>query len=295
MTIDELNRELVEAYSINNLNRISLTLINLFRDRQFSVLQRITEIIREFVRIEISDTGKGFSKLMMLYHPDRAIYHVNEINRLTAQDNFDGLMMYSHILRLEQIEEIASTAESLEDIDYSPVYEWDFDTEGFSIVYYNRPSSPFRIRTSSRKRSYNLFDALKIREYGDTDIELPSNYLTDTEELELSSWSINDLEGVQFCINATVIDLSNNRITDLSPLAGLSLIEDLDLSDNRIRDIDILSNLVNLRCLKLTNNRINDISSLLDLDKLEYAELSGNKINDDQLILLKNRGVFVDY
>lgn len=295
MTIKELNSELLKAYSINNLNRISLTLITLFRDRQFSVLQKITEIIRDFVNIKISDTGKGFSKLMMLYHPDRAVYHINEINRLTALNNFDGLLMYSHILRMESIEEIAASIDSMEDIDYSPVYEWDFETEGFNIIYDSRPYKPFLIKTSTRKRSYNFFDALKIREYGDTDIELPSYYLTEMEDFELSSSSITDLEGVQFCLHATVMDLSNNGIVDLSPLAGLLNIEELDLSDNRIKDIDTLSNLINLRCLKLMNNFISDISPLLELDKLEYADLSGNKIDRDQLMLLKNRGVYVDY
>ncbi|HKK42046.1 MAG TPA: leucine-rich repeat domain-containing protein, partial [Bacteroidales bacterium] len=202
---------------------------------------------------------------------------------------------YSHILRLERIEEIAVSFDLSDDIDYSPVYEWDFETEGFHIIYDNAPSGPFRIKTRTRKRSCNFFDALKIREYGDTDIELPSNYLTDTEELELSSWAINDLDGVQFCINATVIDLSNNRITDLSPLAGLSLIEELDLSDNRISDIDTLSNLLNLKNLMLANNSVKDISPLLDLDKLEYVDFSGNKISDDQIILLKERNIYVEF
>ncbi len=295
MTIKELNRELLEAYSINNLNRISLTLITLFREKQFSALQKISGIISDFVNIEISDTGKGFSKLMMLYHPDRAVYHINEINRLTTLNNFDGLIMYSHILRLERIEEIAVSFDLSDDIDYSPVYEWDFDTEGFHIIYDSAPAGHFRIKTRTRKRSCNFFDALKIREYGDTDIDLPAYYLTETEEFELSSSSINDLEGVEFCIHAITLDLSNNRISDISPLSGLLNIEELDLSDNRISDIDTLSNLLNLKNLLLANNSVKDISSLLELNKLEYVDLSGNKIDNKQVLLLKDRGIIVDY
>jgi hypothetical protein len=100
-TITELNKKLQEAYSIKNLNHISLTLINLFKNKQYSVLQKITEIIGDYVNIKVTDDGKGFSKFMMLYHPDRASIHLNEINKLTEQNNFDALLAYSHILKLE--------------------------------------------------------------------------------------------------------------------------------------------------------------------------------------------------
>jgi len=124
MTIKELNQKLIEAYTIKNLNNISLTLIKLFKNQQYSVLQKISEIISDYVNIKITDEGKGFSKFMLLYHPDRASFHLNEINRLTEQNNFDALLEYSHIFKLERIEEIAASLHSYEDIDYSPVYDW---------------------------------------------------------------------------------------------------------------------------------------------------------------------------
>ncbi len=295
MTIKELNRELLEAYSINNLNRISLILITLFRDRQYSILQKISEIISEYVDIKISNSGKGFSGLMMLYHPDRAIFHINEINRLTLQDDFEALLSYSHILKLERIEEIANSLESYEDIDYSPVYEWDFETEGFHIVYDIHPKKVIRTRTTTKLTGYTFYDAIKIREYGDTEFEFPPYYLEDIEEFELSSSDITDLDGIQFCIHATSIDLSNNRITDLAPLFNLNNLEELDLSDNEIGYIDVLGNLRNLKSVLLSNNYIDDISPLFDLEKLEYTDLSGNKIDIDQINRLIEKGICVDF
>jgi Leucine-rich repeat (LRR) protein len=295
MTIKELNKELLDAYTVNNLNKISLTLINLFNAGQYSVLRKISEIISDYINIEISDDGKGFSKFMMLYHPDRAVFHINEINRLTVQNNFDSLLMYSHILRLERIEEIANSLESYEEIDYSPVYDWDFETEGFNIVYDIQPKKIIKTRTTTRLIGYTFYDAIKIRECGDTEIEFPPYYLEDIEEFELSSSDIIDLDGVQFCIHATTIDVSNNRITDLSPLIDLAKLEKLDLSDNEIGDIDVLSNLRNLKSVLLSNNNIDDISPLFGLEKLEYAELSGNKINIEQINRLMDQGVCVDF
>ena len=150
MTIAELNKELLEAYTVDNLNKISLTLINLFKSKQYSILQKIAEMLSDFVDIEITNDGKGFSRFMMLYHPDRASFHINEINKLTERNNFSDLLNYSHILKLERIEEIASSLNSYEDIDYAPVYDWDFETEGFSVVYDNQPIEIIKTKTKTK-------------------------------------------------------------------------------------------------------------------------------------------------
>jgi Leucine-rich repeat (LRR) protein len=295
MTIKELHQDLLEAYTVSNLNTISLTLINLFKTQQFSVLQKISEIINDFVNVKIADNGKGFSKLMMLYHPDRAGYHVTEINKLREENNFDGLLGYAHILRLERIEEIASTFNNFEDIDYKPVYEWDLETEGFTIINVNQPAEPVRTKTHTKLIGYNFYDALKLREYGDMDAEYLSYYLEEIEEFELSSSDVNDLDGVQFCIHAKTIDVSDNRITDLSPLIGLNDLEVLDLSDNQVGIIDELSFLKNLKSVLLSNNYIEDISPLFELTNLEYVELSGNRIDIEQINKLAETGVTVDF
>ena len=295
MTITELNQKLTEAYTVSNLNNISLTLINLFRDQKYSVLQKISEIISDYVDIKITDEGKGFSKFMMLYHPDRAGYHIKEINRLTEQNNFDALLEYSHILKLERIEEIAASLNSYEDIDYAPVYDWDINTEGFSIVDDSQQDEYVKIKTNTKLIGYSFYDAIKIREYGDTEVEYPSFYLEDIEEFELSSSDIIDLDGVQYCINAKIIDVSDNRITDLMPFIGLRNLEELNLSDNQIGYIDVLSSLKSLKIVRLSNNYIEDISPLFELGKLEYVELSGNKVDIEQINKLTELGITVDY
>jgi Leucine-rich repeat (LRR) protein len=292
MTIKELQQKLQEAYSLKNLNNISLTLINLYKNQQYSILQKITAIISDTIEIEITADGKGFSKLMMLYHPDRSIYYLNEINKLTAQNDFDGLLEHAHILKLERIEEIANTLDSYEDIDYSPVYEWDLETDGFLII--NENDNVIH-DVNPKSKEYDFYDAVKIRQYGTTKIEFPTYYLEDFEEFELSFSDINDLDGVQFCKHATSIDLSNNHINDLSPLIGLSGMQELNVSDNRIGNIDALSNLTNLKIVYLANNCIDDISPLFELGKLEYADLSGNKIPTEQINKLLELGVKVDY
>ena len=293
MTITDLQKKLEEAYSIGNLNNISLTLINLYKNEQFPILQKIVEIISDFVDIEISTEGKGFSKLIKLYHPDRSNYYLNEIRKLADDNNFDGLLDYSHILKLERIEEISNSLNSFVDIDYSPVYDWDMETDGFTII---RDNENNQSKTHSKRiREYDFYDAIKIRHYGQTDIEFPSYYLEDIDEFELSSSNINDLDGVQFCIHAKTMDLSNNRIVDLTPLNGLVGLEELNLADNLIGDIDALANLINLKSVNLSNNRIEDISPLLELEKLEYVDLTGNPNLSAQIRSLTDLDITVDY
>jgi hypothetical protein len=295
MEIQKLREILLEAYATNNLNNITLTLLNLYKTQQYKVLQKVAEIINDFVSVTINDDGKGFSKLIMLYHPDRAGYHIKEINRLAVENNFDSLLEYSHILKLERIEEIAVSLRSYEDIDYSPVYDWDMETEGFTIINDNEPVEIIKTKTNTELIGYAFYDAIKIREYGHTDIEYPSIYLEDIEEIELSSSDINDLDGVQFCINVKTIDVSNNRISDLTPLFGLTNLEELNLSDNQIGYIDGISNLVNLKSIRLSNNYIEDIYPLFELKMLEYADLTENKVDLEQVKALIESGVTVDY
>lgn len=291
MNITELHTSLKEAYSIDNLNGISLTLIQLYKNKKFSVLHKIGEMISDYVKIEISETGKGFSQFMFLYHPDRCSFHINEIDQLTEKGDYAGLLNYMHILRLERIEEIANSLNSYEDIDYSPVYEWDFNANGFSVI------NDFDIKEQpqSEVAACNFYDAIKLRVFENVEMEFPFYYLEDLDELELSASGIGDLEGVEFCKHVKNLDLSDNTISDISLLFGLSALEDLNLSDNKVECIEVLSNLVSLKSVNLASNNITDISPLFELGKLDYVDLTGNRIIEKQVAELMGLGVSVDF
>lgn len=111
----------------------------------------------------------------------------------------------------------------------------------------------------------------------------------------MSSYGINDLDGIQLCVRARSMNLSNNKITDLMPLIELKELEELDLSDNEVGFIDDIGNLKQLRSIMLSNNYIEDITPLFGLEKLEYANLTGNNIDPDQVEQLSEMGVTVDF
>ncbi len=293
MEILTLKNNILEAYSAENLNKISAILLSYYKNQQFGSLQKIADIISDFVPVEIDENGKGFSKLMLLYHPDRGEFHRTEITKLAEADNFDALLNYSHILKLERLEEISALIESFEDIDYSPVYAWDFDSEGFTVKSETGQKLKNETLNTRKNKLVTFYEAIKIRQYGHTKISFPAYYLEDIDEFEMASSDINDLDGIQYCLHAVNVDLSDNFIDDLRHLENLGMIEMLNLSDNRIADIDSLEYLINLRELNLANNRIHDISPLFSLENLEFVDLSGNKIAPASLRKLSDKGINV--
>jgi Leucine-rich repeat (LRR) protein len=295
MEIQTLKNNLLESYTTANLNIISVVLLDLYKNQQFGTLQKIADLLSDFIQIEIDENGKGFSKMMLLYHPDRGEFHRTEIVKLAETGNFDALLNYSHILKLERIEEMASVLESLEDIDYSPVYAWDFGDDGFTIKSDSGQKQNSGNLNNRKNKAVTFYEAVKIRQYGHTKISFPAYYLEDIDEFEFVESDIDDLDGIQYCIHAVNVDLSGNRIADLRLLENLGMIEMLNLSDNRITDIDPLEYLTNLRELNLANNLIQDISPLFSLEKLEFVDLSGNQVPSVQIAKLRELVTTVEF
>ena len=290
---DELSIRLLEAWSDANLNKIARNLIRLYQEKEFEKLNVISGLISQWLEIVIEPDGKGFSKIISLYHPDRGDYYRNQISAAAHRHDVQVLSQLEHIFVIQDIEEIAANLESYEDIDYVPEYVWDVENKGFSYFNVNEKKH----RTKSRKPTlggYTFYDAVKIRHSGDIESEFPTYYIKDMDEIEMSDSEIDDLDGVELCIHTLILDLSFNRITDLSSLKNLNRLIELNLANNQIVNIDALANMHHLRYIDLSNNSIKDVSPLIEIERLKYANLSGNKIPMAQVNELRDRGVTVD-
>lgn len=291
---DDLSARLLEAWSEPNLNKIARNLIVLYKENQFEKLNVISGMISEWVEIKIEPDGKGFSKIISLYHPDRGESYRSQISVAAETRNAQLLARFEHIFVIQDIEEIAASIECYEDIDYHPEYEWDVQGSGFS--YFQDKGKKSRSRSQkSRSCGYTFYDAVKIRQYGDTKIEFPTYYLEEMDEMELSECDIDDLDGVEYCIHTLSMDLSLNRITDVTPLSNLTGLQELNLSNNKIGYIDALAFLQQLKSVDLSFNSIDDISPLFEIETLEFADLTGNKIPPGQIQELQDLGVTVEF
>ncbi len=289
---ESLSAELLEAYSEANLNKITRNLIRLYKGKEFEKLNIIAGMLSEWVEISIDSEGKGFSKIISLYHPDRGEFYRSKIAESTRQNDSKTLEKFCHIFVIQDIEEIAANIESFEDIDYHPEYVWDADSAGFGFHRNNRKKA--HAQPQKHFDGYTFYEAIQIRQYGDTETSFPTYYLEDMDEVELSESEISDLDGAEYCIHTFSMDLSGNLITDLSPLSTLRQLQELNLSGNKLSYIDALGNLQQLRSVDLSNNTIDDISPLFEIPALEYANLSGNRVPMSQICELRELGVVVD-
>ena len=85
----------------------------------------------------------------------------------------------------------------------------------------------------------------------------------------------------------TSLHLSNQNISDITPLTELTELRGLFLFDNNITDISPLSGLKKLNGLNLCNNKISDITPLISLKNLRILGLAGNPIPNDHLQMIK--------
>jgi len=113
---------------------------------------------------------------------------------------------------------------------------------------------------------------------------------------------VNDAN-LQGCLNQQFASTGNDdpdSITLLAcpaagieSIAGISVLknlEQLELSDNGISDLSPLRGMASLRVLSIRNNRINNISPIFSLPLLRFVALQGNtSINCSQLDTLQEK------
>lgn len=95
---------------------------------------------------------------------------------------------------------------------------------------------------------------------------------------------IANLAGLEHCKAVQLLDLGNNEIVDVSPIAGLTLLQSLTLSRNKIESIGPLKELARMQLLDLSENQLKDISPIAQMTNLRTLYLSKNKIEDIKLI-----------
>ena len=293
MNIKELYNELKEAYSDKNLNAITGKLIELYKSKNYGRIREIANKIAKYITIDEEKDAKCFSKLIVLYHPDKGELHRKSIKKHFSENNLESLIKYSHILQLKEIEKTVVTTID-ESVDYHPQYAWE-NNEKEGYYFYDEDEISTEHKSDSEQYEKSFYNEIKFRQYGDLSIDFPPHYLEDIEEFELAQSGIELLDGVEYCKHVVTFDLSDNRITDISELSTLSRLEELYLRNNQIGYIDALSNLFELKIVDLSNNQIDDISPLFELENLEYINIIGNKIPVNQIKKLKEKDIIVMY
>ena len=299
MKNSELYEKLKASYTHDNLQKITCKIIALYKNKQYSAIDTVLHAVAEQLQEKTGHQGKSFYKLMMVYHPDRLNYYLGEIEKYHSANDTEQLLRFSHIftaLELEQSLIVLKSSQSQSD-PYRDIWENDeTNFGGYDETEFEEEAPEEYLDEFEEMVPHNtFFTVFKRQMYGNINIELPSYYLEDIDTLDLAGCGIDDLDGIKHCKHLVALDLSNNRITDISELASLFLLQEIYLAGNRIGYIDALSFLNNLRVIELSNNNIDDLSPLFALEHLEYVSVVGCRIPAKQLNVLRKKGVMVIY
>ncbi|MBL9170705.1 MAG: leucine-rich repeat domain-containing protein [Verrucomicrobiales bacterium] len=128
----------------------------------------------------------------------------------------------------------------------------------------------------------NLESAVRryVFEKRDTDKPIVEADVVNLSTLEARGLGITNLAGLEKCRSLALIDLSRNRIKDVSALKGLGMLQSLTLSDNALEDIAPLASLPSLQYLELSRNRLKTLEAVRGLTNLNALYASSNRIAD---------------
>lgn len=292
MDIEELYRNLKDVYTAENLNLISGRIIQMFKEHQYDALRAIQQLVNEYTPCAEEKASRIFSRLIMFYHPDRLNQSIKQLEKAYREGDFEMLFSMSHILQLVNLEpEQVRVSSIITDEDLSEEFGWDGSDDAYS--YFMDPEEDADLDEEFESMHPSFLTALKRRVYGNLNVDFPVYLLEDLEEIEMSSYELETLDGIESCRYVKVVDLTNNNLTDLTELGHLRQVERLYLANNHIGMIDVLSNLLVLQVLDISYNDVDDLAPLFDLQYLSYLNVMGNRVPAWQLEKLQLKGVTI--
>lgn len=292
MEIADLYNNLKAAYTAENLNLISGRIIHMFQEHQYDGLRAVQKVVNEYTPCAEEKISKVFSRLIMFYHPDRLSQSLDLLEKSYREGDFEHLFSMSHILHVKNLEPGQLTVSSIiSDEDLAEEFGWDGTDDGYS--YFMDQEEDPELDDEMEFTSRSFLTALKRRVYGNLKVDFPMYLLEDLEEIEMSDYELESLDGIESCRYVRVVDLTSNNLTDLTELGHLHQVERLYLANNHIGLVDALSNMVVLQVLDISFNDVDDLSPLFDLKHLNYLNVMGNRVPSWQLEKLQMNGVSV--
>ena len=105
--------------------------------------------------------------------------------------------------------------------------------------------------------------------------------MTQLSYLNLTNNKISDVSPIAKLTHLKTLYLSDNKVMKLIPLSQLTQLEYINLSNNTISDIPpSLAGMMQLKSLNLSYNNISDVTSLTQMKNLETLFLNNNNISD---------------
>ncbi|MBN1410153.1 MAG: leucine-rich repeat domain-containing protein [Spirochaetales bacterium] len=283
MTLKELYDFIRKNLTIDRLKELSQQIIDAYKSRNEVKLMAFTPVLPSGSPQAAPETGSRlFFRLIKFFHPDRYNSMVREVEESYLEENEGKLLFFKQLLSIDK----SAARELAERFEFE-----NREMYGFDAGDLDSPAHP--LRKSSKK--FDFFSAVKSELYGNLGFSLdPADLASLTDDLDLSDYGLNDLDGLEYCRNITSLNLSGNILDNIHEIQFLDYLKELYLSGNEITDIDDLAGLSNLEIIDLSGNDIEDLSPLLLMDSLKFVDISGNPIADKSVITaLERKGVVI--
>ena len=102
--------------------------------------------------------------------------------------------------------------------------------------------------------------------------------LPNLKRLILSNCGLTTASGLETAVGLEYLDLSQNTIRDLSPLANMTQLQDLYLNHNAINDLTQIAGLNKLARLDVSYNLLETLNPIFTCPELMYLNAGNNKI-----------------
>ena len=123
-------------------------------------------------------------------------------------------------------------------------------------------------------------ETLILRDYDNIEFLSEMTDIQNMTVLWLSGEQITDITPIRNCKNLTSLRLNDTNITDITPISSLIKLENLDLSNTKINDISSLETLNNLKSLNLEDTKIDRINCVSNMNKLDRLILRNTNVSD---------------
>ena len=145
------------------------------------------------------------------------------------------------------------------------------------LHFWHYPINPTNLNLRPLASLINL-EVLSLEGHWISDIR-PLVGLKNLHRLALTNNQINDTSPLTALTELWQLWIAGNLVTDLTPLSGMNL-RDLNISNNPITDVRPLATLINLEVLFLENTQVSDISPLVGLTQLRTLRIGGYQTID---------------
>ena len=103
--------------------------------------------------------------------------------------------------------------------------------------------------------------------------------LPSLQKLEISDCGLSTIADLENVTGLIYLDISNNTIRNLEPLAGMTNLQELYMQLNAITSLEVLTNMYDLEKLNISFNSVSSLAPLALCGKLSWLDASNNTIS----------------